>query len=595
MPVVLPTPRADRAPAPSHLTRWLAPVAVALVGVLAATRYAGPLVGLRSAAAERVPSIALGAGLLLTAALTALVHLLTGGRQRAEQHAAAAWEHSARLGAVVEATPDLVILYSVNGDLLWANNAARRFAGLDHESEIRGLRAADLVAGPSRAAYVEEVATALRRGDSWSGELLMHRADGRHVPVSQHVRAHRGPGGDVLYYSAIARDISERIKFELELAHQALHDGLTGLPNRVLLLDRVERALGRVERRGATVAVLFLDVDRFKYVNDSLGHEAGDRLLLEVSRRLVAGLRSDDTAARCGGDEFALVCEDIADEAHVVAIAERVCRELGAPFDLDGTGLHPSASIGIALAGPATGTLAEDLLRDAEVAMYRAKERGKARFELFDEDLRDRSARRLTLENALHEALEAGELRVHYQPEICLREGRVIAVEALLRWQRTDGELSQPDEFIPLAEETGLVVPIGEWVLREAAWQAARWQRARGDGRPFTVWVNVAPLQLADPGFVDLVAAILRETNVDQGALGLEITERGLLHDAEAAISVLTQLRALGVRLAVDDFGTGYSSLSYLKRLPIDAVKVDRSFVHGLGSDPDDSAICAAS
>jgi diguanylate cyclase (GGDEF)-like protein len=400
-------------------------------------------------------------------------------------------------------------------------------------------------------------------------------------------------GGAVVSYA----DITSRKQADTQLAHQALHDPLTDLPNRTLFLDRVSVALARNERRPGGLAVLFLDLDRFKVVNDSLGHEAGDRLLRAVASRLRGVLRPGDTAARFGGDEFVVLCEDIVSTTDAVAIAERISQALARPFVLDDQEVFLTSSIGIAVStGPATR--AETLVRDADSAMYRAKETGKAHYELFDEAMRDWALQRLALENALHRALERDEFRVHYQPEIDVRTGDVIGAEALVRWEHPVRGLLAPGDWLPLAEEIGLIVPIGAWVLGEACRQLARWQEAGGagaNGHGLVMAVNLSARQLAQADLPEVVSRSLRDAGVDAKCLCLEITEDALMHDADAATSTLEELAALGVGVAVDDFGTGYSSLAYLKRFPVDSLKVDRSFVSGLGEmDNDSSTIVAA-
>jgi diguanylate cyclase (GGDEF)-like protein/PAS domain S-box-containing protein len=495
-----------------------------------------------------------------------------------------------RLTRILEHTTDLVTLTDPEGAVVWANEAARAFmrsvGAVPH-------RLTDLVAPSARTYFDEVVLPALHRDGVWSGELSLTAPDGREVPVSQLIQAHYAADGSVQNYSFSARDLSERQDYQSRLAHELLHDRLTALPNRVLFVDRLTQSVARTARRETLLAVLFVDLDRFKLVNDSLGHEAGDRLLVEVATRLQGVLRSGDTAARFGGDEFTLLCEEVVDEEQATAIADRVLAVLSVPFLLDGSPVHLTGSVGIALCDGAPTVRAEDLLRDADAAMHRAKDLGKARYELFDERLRASALARFETESALHEAIELGQLRVHYQPEVCLRTGRVLGAEALVRWLHPQKGLMAPDQFVPLAEETGLIEHIGRWVLREACWEAARWRGLRDDGRPFEVWVNLSPRQLSS-GIVSVVAQVLSETGIDPAQLGLEVTESALLGDADAAITVLRDLRALGVRIVIDDFGTGYSSLAYLRRLPVDGVKIDRSFVAGLGSSREDAAIVAA-
>jgi diguanylate cyclase (GGDEF)-like protein/PAS domain S-box-containing protein len=386
----------------------------------------------------------------------------------------------------------------------------------------------------------------------------------------------------------------ERKKYEAKLAHQAHHDPLTGLPNRALFLEFLQLAIARARRYSSMVAVLFLDLDRFKLVNDSLGHDAGDELLVALSQRLRGVVRPGDTVARFGGDEFTVLCEDLpaaGARGHATDVAERLLHVIEQPFPLDGEEQYLSASIGIALAGPGTER-PEGLLRDADAAMYRAKERGKGRWELFDEVMRATALERLETENALHRALDRGQLRVHYQPVMSLREQSCIGAEALVRWAHPERGLLTPMQFIDLAEESGLIVPVGQWVIEEACRRSRQWRAEHGPS--FVVSVNLSGRQLWNPELAQNVTAALDRTGSDPAGLCFEITESVLMDDVDTTIGAISALKGLGVTLSIDDFGTGYSSLGYLKRFPVDAVKVDRSFIDGLGADPEDSAIVAA-
>jgi diguanylate cyclase (GGDEF)-like protein len=372
---------------------------------------------------------------------------------------------------------------------------------------------------------------------------------------------------------------------------QLVRDPLTRLPTRVVLLDRLRSALEPPRGETGLVAAIFFDLDRFKVVNDSLGHNAGDELLVRVAERLRANVRDADTAFRFGGDEFIVLCEDIADAATAVAIADRIAAILRNPYTLGDRTLVATVSVGIAVSRPGESS-AEDLLRDADAAMYRAKELGKDRCELFDAALRARAVARLELEAGLRRALDHGELEVHYQPEVSIATGRVEAVEALVRWRHPERGLVPPAEFIGVAEDTGLIVPLGAWVMRVACDQAAAW-REQHDG-PLTVRVNLSARQLADPGLVDTIAAVLAGTGTNPRDLCLEITESGLIADIETNAAALERIRRLGVRIALDDFGTGYSSLNYLRRFAVDLLKIDRSFVRDLGECGADDAIVEA-
>jgi diguanylate cyclase (GGDEF)-like protein/PAS domain S-box-containing protein len=381
-------------------------------------------------------------------------------------------------------------------------------------------------------------------------------------------------------------DISDRKRFETQLIEQSVVDPLTGLPNRRSFLERLTEA--QAGPGGRDLAVLFLDLDRFKVVNDSLGHDAGDRLLAAVGARLEEAIRPTDLVARFGGDEFAVLCRSVLSEGQAAAIAERLAQAVAAPFTVDGDEVYVTASTGISLA--ADGLSPEDLLRAADTAMYRAKRWGRP-YQVFDEAMQVRSAERLAMESALHRALERNEFRLHYQPAVSIVDGRVVGIEALLRWEHPDRGLILPAEFIPVAEESGLIVPIGRWVLVEACRQANLWRRF---GRETWLSLNLSAHQLTAPRLVEEVSAALERTSTDPSRLHLEITESALMADTEGAAGVIRSIKDLGVRVSIDDFGTGYSSLAHLKRLAVDTLKIDRSFVDGLGREPEDTAIVMA-
>ncbi|HEV3450129.1 MAG TPA: EAL domain-containing protein [Acidimicrobiia bacterium] len=434
----------------------------------------------------------------------------------------------------------------------------------------------------------------------FAGEIRGYRlekryvhADGHPIWVSVSVSAVRNHDGEPVYMIGQIEDITERKAIGERLVHQAIHDPLTGLPNRSLFMDRLRAIMVRSNRRRHRIAVLFVDLDRFKVINDSLGHDAGDQLLLAVAHRLRQMVRPTDTVARFGGDEFTILCEDAANPAAVKALAERVLEEIERPVWLADGEVFVTASIGIAFCDRGSGT-PETLVRDADTAMYRAKERGRRRVEFFDEESRAQTVEHLNIANALHHALERGEFELHYQPILELETGRVYGYEALVRWRHPERGLIAPIDFIGLAEETGLIVPLGRWVLETACAQAARWQAGPGHGRPLTVSANVSPRQLAEPSFPEQLGQIVGQTRIRPGSLWLEITETALMQDTESAIGTLRALRALDVHLAVDDFGTGYSSLSHLKRFPIEALKIDQGFIRGLARDPEDTAIVTA-
>jgi diguanylate cyclase (GGDEF)-like protein/PAS domain S-box-containing protein len=378
----------------------------------------------------------------------------------------------------------------------------------------------------------------------------------------------------------VGRDITERKVLEEQLAYQALHDPLTELPNRILFTDRLRQALSRAKRRHQGIAIMFMDLDNFKVVNDSLGHQTGDRLLKLVSKRISDLLRPEDTVARLGGDEFVFLLEDT-DAAGASYVAERILEELRAPFTLGRRQFFVTASLGITV-GEGNEKHAAELLRDADLAMYRAKHSGKARYAVFEETMNARALERLELEHGLRRAVERNEFVVHYQPEVALATGKVVGFEALVRWDHPERGLLPPEQFVPLAEETGLIVPIGEVVLEEACRQAKEWHQQRPSDPP-AMCVNLSARQFREPGLADTVARIIDEAKLDPRHLFLEITESTVMSDASATAATLEELHNLGVRAIIDDFGTGYSSLSYLERFPVDYVKIDRSFVGGIG------------
>ena len=433
------------------------------------------------------------------------------------------------------------------------------------------------------------------------GEIRSYQIEKRYLHKDGHVvwillngsLVHDGEG-EPLYFIAQVQDISERKRMERQLQRQALHDPLTGLPNRKLLEDRLGQALERTRRRkDRRVAVLFMDLDGFKVVNDSLGHETGDLLLTLVAERLGRCLRPEDTLARFGGDEFVVLIEDVGGDEEAVRVAVRIAEELARPFLLNGHELFTSASIGIGLGDFRTKT-PEYLLRDSDVAMYKAKN-GSSGYRVFEPAMYEGAMRRLALEGDLRRAIERDEFVLHYQPMASVPTGEIVGTEALVRWQHPEHGLLAPSGFIPVAEETGLIVPIGRLVLMEACRQAKEWQRRYPKAPPLAVGVNLSARQLRHPGLVSEVADALDHADLNPESLTLEITESTFVEDERSTDEALQRLKELGVRLAIDDFGVGYSSLSYLRYLPVDRLKLDRVLVGSLDTDAKTRAIVRAS
>jgi diguanylate cyclase (GGDEF)-like protein/PAS domain S-box-containing protein len=517
---------------------------------------------------------------LLFAAFSGASRLLTrqnGQLRRSEE----------RFRSLIQNSVDVSMVVRADGTIAYESSAAERVLGVRPDERV-GQPAFQLV-HPEDREFGERLLADVTRspGAQMTGELRIRHADGSWLSIEavlKNLLDDPAVGGVVINY----RDVTARKGLEEELRRQAFHDSLTGLANRALFADRLDHALARTRRFRQPLAVLFIDIDDFKTVNDSLGHGEGDQLLIAVAERLVGAVRSGDTIARMGGDEFAVLIEDPAEAEAPIAVAQRLLAALEAPFEHGAKELFVHASVGVA-ASTSSGQTADDLLRDADVSMYTAKSNGKNRVEVFVPSMREAAIARLVLKGDLERALERGEFAIVYQPIMNLATNRVAGAEALLRWNHPRRGVVGPTEFIPIAEETGLIVPLGRWVLERAAWQAKAWEDASLGH--LTVSVNVSARQIQEPAFVQEVAAILATTGLRPGRLTLELTESVLMQDVEATATTLTALKALGIRLAIDDFGTGYSSLSYLGRFPIDELKIDRSFVAALNTGPDESAL----
>ncbi len=502
-------------------------------------------------------------------------------------------EAQERFRSAFEHAPIGMALMSLDGRLFRVNRAMVQIVGRGTDDLLRAtLR--DLTDTNDHEACAEALGRQLS-GEVPSAQLevrFLHH-DGHPVWVALSTSIVRDMNDNPLYFVCQLEDVTERRASGEALAHQAIHDPLTGLPNRTLFVDRLERELARAASTRARVAVLFLDLDRFKVVNDSLGHSAGDRLLVAIADRLSGAMRGDDVVARFGGDEFTVLCGNVSSSENAEMIAERLAAAIAKPVALVEGEVFVTASIGIAISDGRSET-PETLLRNADAAMYHAKELGRDRTELFDAPTHHRAVDDLRTGSALHRAIERGELRMHYQPVLDIARGALTGFEALIRWQHPERGLVPPSEFIPLAEETGLIVPLGVWALEEACRQAVAWHEAAVDGTRLSISVNLSPRQLAEPALPNEVARVLADTGLHADSLWLEITESTLMRDVESALSALGALRALGLHLAVDDFGTGYSSMAYLERLPVESLKIDRSFVSELGNRADSTAITTA-
>lgn len=392
---------------------------------------------------------------------------------------------------------------------------------------------------------------------------------------------------------AVAQDITERAILERELEHRAFHDVMTGLPNRALFLDRLHQAQRRASRDLRPLALLFIDLDHFKDINDSFGHEAGDQLLVDVAHRLERVIRATETIARFGGDEFTVLLGELHSSGEAEEIAARITELFKIPFKVDGHERVITASVGIILS-PHGQDKPADLMRFADIALYRAKAGGRNRYAVFDTTMSASALSRAVLERELTHAIEAGELCLYYQPKVALTTGRPLGLEALVRWDHPERGLIPPDDFIPLAEDTGLIVPLGAWVLREACRQLKEWQRAIPATRELRIGVNLSMCQIEDARFLDFVRETLDTTGLPASSLQLEVTESMLAHDTTRTIATLSSLRELGIQVAIDDFGTGYSSLSYLTHFPVDTVKIDQGFVRAINERTDNAAIIQA-
>ncbi len=503
-------------------------------------------------------------------------------RKRAE-------EGIVKLSRAVEQTADSILITDRGGVIEYVNSAFERTTGYRKDEAI-GCTPNLVRSGRHDAEFYRRMWDTILAGEPFREVFINRKKDGMLYYEEKTISPLKDALGNVTHFISTGKDITERMQIQERLQYLAHHDVVTDMPNRVLFVDRLTQAIVRSQRNQKRCAVLFLDLDRFKVINDTLGHDSGDRLLQGVANRLRRCLREGDTVARLGGDEFAILLEEIHIVDDVPPVAQKVLAALAQPLLLKDREFFITASIGISLY-PDDGDDAHTLLKHADVAMYRAKHQGRNNYRFYTADMDTKALERLTLENNLRRALERDEFVLHYQPLVDVVTGNVTGVEALIRWNHPDLGLVPPNEFISLLEETGLIVPVGEWVLREACHQGRRWHAA---GLALRVSVNLSSRQFNAPDLADTIAAILRESDFDPRMLELEITESTTMQDPESSVKTLNALAAMGVRLALDDFGTGYSSLNYLKRFPIQTMKIDRSFVRDVTTDPEDATLASA-
>jgi len=495
------------------------------------------------------------------------------------------------LEKVIECNPVAIVIADADNRILAVNPSFSRLTGYAAE-EVIGRTPSILKSGRHGPEFYRSMWQALRTRGEWSGEIWDRRKDGSHYPKWLDLVAVRSePGRAVTHYLAFFNDLSASKVAEERIRLLAYHDPLTGLPNRLLLTDRLAHALASARRRAGYLALLFVDLDRFKNVNDSLGHAVGDKLLWEIARRLNTCVREEDTVARVGGDEFVIVLENLSDKQDAVCIANKIHQAFERPIDIDTHCLHASASIGIALY-PDDGDNAEILMQNADTAMYQAKASGRNNFQFFAPFMNAHVRERLDLENTLRLALERGQFELYFQPIVDLAGGDIPCAEALIRWRHPEHGLVSPDKFIPIAEETGFITQIGDWVLARACMELAGW-RAAGVRAP-RLSLNVSARQFRQPGLAERIRQILLMHDVDAGQIDLEVTEGALMEQPDVAARILGELKAMGLGIVIDDFGTGYSSLAYLKTFPIDKLKIDRSFVRDILTDNSDREITLA-
>ena len=569
---------------------WIAVIFVLLVGFWILVSSDLPFIVLRKIEFERSTIKLFAAGCFFVLALSWLLHLLIVIKLLAMRQSEEAMQWRDR---AIESSVNAIVITNhtlPDNPIEYVNPAFERITGYT-AAEVIGRNCRFLSANDSDQPEIKTISAAILDQRECRVVLRNYRKDGSLfwndlsiAPVSNHA-------GRITHFIGVQNDITELKRYEDELKHHANYDALTGLPNRSLLQDRLKQAIAVARRQNHSVAVAFLDLDRFKIINDSLGHDAGDRLLQTVAKRIESCLRQFDTVARYAGDEFVLILYDQVNKNVISALLQRILDNVCKPFQLDKQDVYVTCSIGVSMF-PQDGRELGILLKNADAAMFRAKERGRNNFHFYTAEMNSRGTEHLSLENDLRRAFERGELLLHYQPQVDLPSGCIVGAEALVRWQHPQKGMIPPSRFIPLAEEIGLILPLGEWVLQTACAQNRAWQDAGLP--PITMSVNVSVRQFMQKDLIGSLAKIIEASELDPQQLELEVTESLIMHNAEAFVATLHELRAIGIKLAIDDFGTGYSSLNYLKQLPVDRLKVDQSFVRDIFQDAGGATIAEA-
>ncbi|MFQ5487552.1 MAG: EAL domain-containing protein, partial [Gammaproteobacteria bacterium] len=515
-------------------------------------------------------------------------HVNVYGRDISERRQAQA--QMVKLSSALEQIADSVIITNRQGVIEYVNPAFEATTGYSREEAI-GNKPSLVKSGRHEPEFYQQLWRTILCGEIYRDMFINRKKGGALYYEEKTITPLKDSAGVITHFVSTGKDITRRMEAEERLHHLAYYDMLTNLPNRALFMDRIEHAMSRRRGSAQRLALLFLDLDRFKNINDTLGHDVGDRLLQTIARRITECVREGDTVARFGGDEFAILLEDVASSDAVGQVARKFIEVIEQPIGVDGHELFVTASIGISFF-PDDADNANILLKNADTAMYRAKDTGRNTYQFYSREMGTKAFERLSLETSLRHALERGEFLLHYQPQVDIQSGGIIGVESLIRWQHPELGLVQPLKFIPLLEETGLIVPVGEWILETACAQLKAWEEVRGVSPRLSI--NLSGRQFFDPGLMMQLDQLLRKTGLAPQALELEITETVLMQNDRASRDNLGALQELGLRLSIDDFGTGYSSLSYLKRFPIDTLKIDRSFIRDLTIDPDDAAIVSA-